>query len=295
MNEAIQLKLRAYLANELDAPARQALEQELAENPELRQELQSMQLERELAFLELERRMLEKVPEWKANYTPQPETPSPNYRWMYYVGAAILITAVALWRFRPSPIQLPEEPTHPADTSQTTIRDTAAVPPIDTAAVVNPPTLKTRPTPAPGNSRLQAFQQSVRQPEVLASAAATHRGELRNLSGNDWQEALIAGRYEQAWAALEPIVTDPDNAPEYKPLHYYFAALLLLYTEHDSEGLSPSGILEDLDFETLKRYLPELTLTNFTRHRITALFAAKKPDEAKALYQQHRALWEDSE
>jgi len=135
------------------------------------------------------------------------------------------------------------------------------------------------------------YQKAGGDKKHLAAAIEEQRTYLLTLSegDEDWNTAIVSGNYKTAWSLLEPIVTDPQNSPKFKPSPFYYAALLKLYWDTKID-IDAEGILQQITLEQLQSDLPGFKEATLLRHRIVALYAAGKTDEANSLLEKHKKL-----
>lgn len=146
--ERLYEKIEDYLTNRLTDADRAALEQEMAADAELAEEVEwhrrlaeFVQNKELLAF----RRTVAEVDAEVAGAVPSPTPPSGRWWGWVLVGLAVVAGLVFLIS-RPAPTTAPVLPPAPQDTTLTTSPiDTAAAPKADTTSVPTPPTTPTPP------------------------------------------------------------------------------------------------------------------------------------------------------
>lgn len=294
--EQLHRQLNAYLSGALPDGERQLLESRLAIEPWLRAEMEMLRLEREMAAQTLAEHINDQMDAWEtASETQTQNKPKRRNIILWTLFVSIIVAIAAFFKIlidRPNTSATHDNPGLSNDS--TTVFE-QPVKEKDTIQAVKDTVMKISPSEPRFAAEIEPlakkYKKAAGQKTYLAEAAHIHQGVLRTLSGNtDWQDAFLAGQYDTAWALLKPVVTDPDNTPQFKPLQYYFAALLQLYWDQSINEINASQILEHTDFSSLKGRLPNLDEKTFIEHRITALYAAGMTNEAEELIQNNLLL-----
>ncbi|MBX2927113.1 MAG: hypothetical protein KF852_04700 [Saprospiraceae bacterium] len=286
MEEDLQKQIEDFLNDRMPDAERQQFAERINREPRLQAELEMLHLEREMAGIVFRDRLGAKAAAWEQEYQHSRQIPVPSagrLRKWWLLGFVLLIPiGFFLYSyFSSDPIppissEPVEQKTNEEESGGTVKEDTISTP---TTSPANPlAAIQTELSTAAGQSR------------YLTQTVARHKGILQSAGHTDWEQELLAGKYQQAWQLLQPIVSDPENTPEYLPLPFYFAALLQLYWDRSLEGINAADELQQIDYEALRSQAPDLQEAELIRHRIVALYAVGRNEEARQMIETHKAL-----
>jgi hypothetical protein len=289
MEEDLQKQIEDFFNDRMPEAERQQFTERINREPRLQSELEMLRLEREMAGVVLQDRLGAKAAAWEQEYQHSRQLPvssAGKLRKWWPLGFVLLIPmGYFLYRLiSPNPIPpISSEPVEQTEEEKANekksgepVKDTANTP-------TNPPSnplaaIQTELSTAAGQSR------------YLTQTVARHKGILQSAGHTDWEQELLAGKYQQAWQLLQPIVSNPENTPEYLPLPFYFAALLQLYWDRSLQGINAADELQQIDYEALRSQAPDLQESELIRHRIVALYAVGRNEKARQMIETHKAL-----